>query len=177
VSLNLEFRQRPLRRQPPPHARPPRTTRQSCRLRASDRTIVGIFDPRLTCRASRRCGRCLDCIMNSAGPVNIVWLPYSQGAGRRSELLLPVSGENFLLTSPFIELQGVFSTAILMTPGRQSRKECDAFPLIWTALVSDRRLSAPPRRSARHPSSSEEGSFLRTPLLIQEGWRPGRRGG
>jgi hypothetical protein len=38
-------------------------------------------------------------------------------------------------------------------------------------------FSAPPRRSARHPSSSEEGSFLRTPLLIQEGRRLGRRGG
>ena len=38
--------------------------------------------------------------------------------------------------------------------------------------------SAPPRRSARHPSSSEEGSFrFAAPLLIQEGWRVERRGG
>jgi len=29
----------------------------------------------------------------------------------------------------------------------------------------------------RHPSSSEAGSFLRTPLLIQEGRRRRRRGG
>ena len=35
----------------------------------------------------------------------------------------------------------------------------------------------PPRRSARHPSSSEEGSQQGIPLLIQEAWRAERRGG
>jgi hypothetical protein len=44
-------------------------------------------------------------------------------------------------------------------------------------LCQNDSRSAPLRRSARHPSSSEEGSSLIAPLLIQEGWRLGRRGG
>ena len=115
MSLNLEFRQRPPWRQSPPHARPPRTTRQSRRLQVSDRTIVGIFDPRLACRLSHRCGRSLDRIMNPTRTVNFVWLPYSRGAGPRRELPRAVSGEDFLLTSPFIELQGACGAPRIFT--------------------------------------------------------------
>ena len=35
------------------------------------------------------------------------------------------------------------------------------------------RPPPPPRRLVRHPSSSEEGSPSKIPLLIQEGWRVG----
>jgi len=38
-------------------------------------------------------------------------------------------------------------------------------------------LSAPPRRSARHPSSSEEGSVFNNSPPDSGGWRLGRRGG
>src|SRR5579864_9334306 len=44
---------------------------------------------------------------------------------------------------------------------------------LWPPLQEFR----PPRRSARHPSSSEEGSSVQILLLIQEGWRAERRGG
>ena len=35
--------------------------------------------------------------------------------------------------------QGTLGTAIFLTAGRQSRIEYASFPLIWTALVYDRR--------------------------------------
>ena len=38
-------------------------------------------------------------------------------------------------------------------------------------------MSTPPRRSAHHRSSSEEGWAFLTRLLVQEGWRLGGRGG
>jgi hypothetical protein len=126
VSLNLEYRQRLGQRQPPSHARPPRTTRQSHRPRASDRTIVGILDPRLAGRTSRRHGRSLDRIMNRSGPANFAGCQGPIGAGRRREFLLPVSGENFFLTSPFIELQrplcGLCGPAVASISDRRARR-------------------------------------------------------
>src|SRR6476620_11267119 len=82
---------------------PPRTTRKSYRLRASDRTMVGTFCNRTACRIRNRRRR-HDSNMNlrkkrtpRASQHYVGW------RARQKSLLLPVAGEVFLLTLPFIE--------------------------------------------------------------------------
>jgi hypothetical protein len=169
VSLNLECRQRLGQRQPPSHARPPRTTRQSHRPRASDRTIVGILDPRWAGRASHRHGRSFDGIMNRSGPANFTGCHGHIGAGRRRELLLPVSGENFFLTSPFIELQGALQSTARM--GRREARQVAVcvdrpshFPFaLRPKAVFGRRGALPPVLPINRRTSNPSVSIPRQP--------------
>jgi hypothetical protein len=79
VSLILECRRRPPRRQPPAHARPPRTTPKSHRPRASNRTIVGIFDPKAACHLAAHRGLSLDPAMDPTAAVNFAGCYIHQG--------------------------------------------------------------------------------------------------
>src|SRR6476620_2006564 len=79
---------------------PPRTTRKSYRLRASDRTMVGTFCNRTACRIRNRRRR-HDSNMNlrkkrtpRASQHYVGW------RARQKSLLLPVAGEVFSLDSP-----------------------------------------------------------------------------
>ncbi len=82
---------------------PPRTTRKSYRPRASDRTMVGTFCNRTACRIRNRRRR-HDSNMTLRKKKTPRASQHYMGwrAGQKS-LLLPVAGEFFLLTLPFIE--------------------------------------------------------------------------
>jgi hypothetical protein len=82
---------------------PPRTTRKSYRPRVSDRTMVGTAQP-LCLFASGTEGRRHHRAMNLRRRQNhTASLHYPGWTTRPSPLRLPVAGELFLLTSPFIE--------------------------------------------------------------------------
>src|SRR6516162_6695439 len=82
---------------------PPRTTRKSYRPRASDRTMVGHFCNRTACRIRnrrRRHGSNMNLQKKSTPRTSQHYVGWR--AGQKS-LLLPVAGEVFLLTLPFID--------------------------------------------------------------------------
>src|SRR5580704_5996554 len=82
---------------------PPRITRKSYRPRASDRTMVGIFCNRTACRIRNRRRR-HDRNMNRRNKRTPRPSQHYMGwRDRQKSLLLPVAGEIFLLTLPFIE--------------------------------------------------------------------------
>src|ERR1700746_2267700 len=83
---------------------PPRTTRKSYRPRASDRTMVGNFCNRTACRIrNRRRRRDNNMTLRKKKTPRASQHYMGWRAGQKS-LLLPVAGEFFLLTLPFIEL-------------------------------------------------------------------------
>jgi hypothetical protein len=82
---------------------PPRTTRKSDRRKASDRTMVGTAQP-LCLSASGTEGRHYDNTMNLRESGNHRVSSHNWGwTARRFPPGLTVTGEAFVLTSPFIE--------------------------------------------------------------------------
>ena len=82
---------------------PPRITRKSYRPRASDRTMVGIFCNRTACRIRNRRRRHdsnMDRRKKRTPRASQHYMGWRDG---QISLLLPVAGEIFLLTLPFIE--------------------------------------------------------------------------
>jgi hypothetical protein len=82
---------------------PPRTTRKSYRLRASDRTMVGNFCNRTACRIRNRRRRHDSNMTLQKKRTPRASQHYMGWRARQKSLLLPVAGEFFLLTLPFIE--------------------------------------------------------------------------
>src|SRR5271156_6773850 len=82
---------------------PPRITRKSYRLRASDRTMVGIFCNRTACRIRNRRRRHDSNMNRRKKRTPRASLHYIGWRAWQKSLLLPVAGEIFLLTLPFIE--------------------------------------------------------------------------
>src|SRR5579863_8277694 len=83
---------------------PSRTTPQSHRPQASDRTLVGSSLADTPAAEPRREA---DVVASEPMPARISvtnFLPKITGAGSREKSSHPVGGENFLLTFPFIEL-------------------------------------------------------------------------
>ena len=82
---------------------PPRTTRKSYRPRVSDRTMVGTAQPLclFACGTERRRHR--NSMNLRRRQIHSASLRYLGWTARRFSQRLPVAGESFLLTSPFIE--------------------------------------------------------------------------
>src|SRR6202789_3891624 len=81
----------------------PRTTRKSYRPRASDRTMVVIFCNRTACRSRNRRPRHDSNMDRRKKRTPRASQHYMGWRDRQKSLLLPVAGEIFLLTLPFIE--------------------------------------------------------------------------
>ena len=82
---------------------PPRITRKSYRPRASDRTMVGIFCNRTACRIRNRRRRHDSNMTLRKKRTPRASLHYLGWRAWQTSMLLPVAGEVFLLTFPFIE--------------------------------------------------------------------------
>src|ERR1700735_576116 len=82
---------------------PPRITRKSYRPRASDRTMVGIFCNRTACRLRNHWRRHDRNMTRRKKRTPRASQHYMGWRDRQKSLLLPVAGEIFLLTLPFIE--------------------------------------------------------------------------
>jgi len=81
---------------------PPRTTRKSYRPRVSDRTMVGIYNHAACLRQKRKASSPQK--MNHPEEKNPRASQHDMGwKARRTNPLLPVAGEIFPLTFPFIE--------------------------------------------------------------------------
>src|SRR5882724_3050815 len=82
---------------------PPRTTRKSYRPSASDRTMVGNFCNRTACRIRNRRRRHDNNMTLRKKKTPRASQHYMGWRAGQKSLLLPVAGEFFLLTLPFIE--------------------------------------------------------------------------
>jgi hypothetical protein len=161
---------------------PPRTTRKSYRPRASDRTMVDIFCNRTACRIRNRRRR-HDRNMNlgikrtpRASQHYVGWR-----AGQKS-LLLPVAGEVFPLTLPFIERRAKTQEPLNMTwAGKQSEQPRSfqsperylllTFPFIERAnrrcrFASTSRATGPMDEKSRLPRASSSTN----PFLYSHSW-------
>jgi hypothetical protein len=82
---------------------PPRTTRKSDRRKVSDRTMVGLAQP-VCLSASGTNGRRYESTMNlRKRKIHRGSFQYGGWTARPFSLCLAVAGEEFVLTSPFIE--------------------------------------------------------------------------
>src|SRR5277367_3818261 len=95
----------------------PRITRKSYRLRASDRTMVGIFCNRTACRIRNRRRRHDSNMDRRKKRTPRASLHYMGWRDWQKSLLLPVAGEIILLTLPFIERRNRTFEVILYLSG------------------------------------------------------------
>src|SRR6267378_502272 len=115
---------------------PPRITRKSYRLRASDRTMVDNVQPRsLSCfriRKRRHENRMDLRRANTPEPLEMTW------AGERSEQprSFQLPGMFFLLTLPFIERANRTSEVLLHISGKATNQELSR-PCLSPSLLSN----------------------------------------